>query len=158
MLEKDDDKAIVNVTNGDKKKHGTKITLNNVRDGIDTESLNKVTSDLQEIYRRFTDNNNTDYTKILNLILYFNGKQYDLNATGETHKILNAKEVDRQGNPTGQSDILWEKDIKFSYQKNTIKGYIAIRETGSYTKNPGLCFFRNNRLIVGLKTTPYMPL
>lgn len=128
----------------DKNYHYTIIELLNVNKMPRRKGLGKVKSHLASIYREFLRKG------ILKLIVDNTELQF-----GEP-KILTAKFQEKPYSPVGEP-IYWRKEIDFPVEENlSVKGFVAIRETGS-TSESGFALFRRGRVIEGSFDNGFRP-
>lgn len=133
----------VDIQETDVNNHYTVIELYQVSRMIKGRTKGKVKDHLASIYRDFIRKD------ILNVklddYLYF-----------ESPKILNTPYHVEPGKPDGEN-ILWKLDIDFDVDENlSVKGFSAIRETGS-TSEAGFALFRRGRVIEGSYDEGFRP-
>ena len=133
----------------------TEIILRNIRRPIDKEVFGSITKDLKELYQKFT----SQESPTLILKAFFDGEEHNLKYIN-TFEILNKpvyKIIQKKLHSIGENKE-WKVDINISFQGVPIKGFICLRDPGSYQDNPGLVMFRHNRVIQGLTSKKFMPL
>lgn len=143
-------------------KHGTEVCLKGLRPRrqFDKEKAESICQTLAEIYQKYTDTNNE--IGILKLSASIDGghpkkltyKPHEDNAilVSEVNKFVTRGGV-KKYYAIG-SEKRWYKDINFEYTyegvKVNVKGYIYILKEARYgSKNQGLIYFRNGRVIIG---------
>ncbi|MHC3137909.1 ATP-binding protein [Acinetobacter nosocomialis] len=139
----------------DEGKSGTKITLYNLRRQISKATFESIINDLEEIYQKFTRKE----APTLKLKAFFDLEEHDLSFSKE-YEVLNKpiyKKIKQKLYAIGD-DKQWKVNLSFSFEGVPIKGFICLRDPGSYTDNPGLVMFRYDRVIQGLSSKKFMPL
>ena len=139
----------------DKGQSGTKITLYNLRKQINKTIFTSIIKDLKEIYQKFTSG---DHPTLI-LKAFFDEEKHNLSFTRE-YEILNKpiyKKIKKKLYAIGD-DKEWKVEVSFSFEGVPIKGFICLRDPGSYPDNPGLVMFRHDRVIQGLSSKKFMPL
>jgi Histidine kinase-, DNA gyrase B-, and HSP90-like ATPase len=125
----------------DKNNHYTIIELLNVNKMPRRKGLGKVKSHLASIYREFIRKG------ILRLVVDNTDLQF------VEPNILTAPKYDE---PNGEK-IKWRKEIDFDLEEGlSVKGFVAIRETGS-TAEAGFALFRRGRVIEGSFDNGFRP-
>lgn len=128
----------------DKNAHYTVIELYEVRKMPRRKGLGKVKSHLTSIYREFLRNGILKL-KVDNIELKF-----------EEPKVLTAKFQEKPYVGVGEP-ILWKLSIDFPVEEGlSVKGFVAIRETGS-TAESGFALFRRGRVIEGSFDNGFRP-
>ena len=121
--------------------HYTEIVLSDVFTPLRTKTITKVREHLGSIYRVFLRSGV--------LQLWFNGSPVSY----EDPPILVARYFKE---PSGEA-CQWRKTIALDFgMGQTVKGFAALRETGS-TSEAGLALFRRDRLVQGSREDAYRP-
>lgn len=135
---------------------GTEIVLSGVRRDISLERYQTITDDITHIYQRFIYGDNPQVV----ITTSYNGspkKLFFIPFNPQT--LLSPKHVKKGANVIAEgADKIWRVPVNFQYIGENIHGFIEIKETGSYIKNPGLVMFRHNRVICGIPNKKYLPL
>lgn len=128
----------------DKNDHYTVIELYNVQKMPRRKGLGKVKSHLTSIYREFLRNGSLKL-KVDNVELNY-----------EEPKVLTAKFQEKPYFGVGEP-IQWKLPIDFPVEEGlSVKGFVAIRETGS-TAESGFALFRRGRVIEGSFDNGFRP-
>ncbi|MET7029797.1 ATP-binding protein [Sediminicola luteus] len=137
-------KEVLNLikTPKNKEEHYTELTLTKLSNNSPSNhQFDKIKRHLASIYRNFIRSGD--------LKLYINGELL----TYVDPEILMApyfKDLDGK-------DILWKKEIDFSFSKYSAKGFIGVLKTMSTNKLNGISLFRRGRVIVGSHDEKYRP-
>jgi len=137
-------------------KRGTKITLKNIRRDITEERYAEIVNNIENIYQRFISG---DAPRVI-IKSSYNESERILKFSPFESKTLHAPKHSKQGSTTyttGEAKD-WRVNVDIIFQGHPVKGFIEIKEVGSYPKNPGLVLFRYDRVICGLPSKKYIPL
>ena len=134
--------------------HGTKIKLIDTDRSIeDIDDARKLLLELKEIFLLFIRK------KEVKIRLFFDGEEVFCKEEGKYLHIpepLSAKRYNNKNQPEGEVTD-WHTKVSLNVGNKKAKGFVMIREKGSYKFNAGLRLFKNNRLIEGTNGKPYLP-
>lgn len=135
---------------------GTILTLKTLRKTVDFDKYNDICGTLKELYQRFT----TGDTPRLKLIASFDKTPTNLRyVEPKDRQVLSArayKTVAKVLYAIGPEKS-WTVPVSIIFNGHLVEGHISLLETGSYTTNPGIVLFRNERVISGTTKHPYIP-
>ena len=129
----------------DEKKHYTKITIIDcLRELADPNKQfeETVLPYLQETFYKFTN----VFIEIMHDGLVLQTTKAQLN---EPLTLIYPR-VDKNGEMLSNTPVEWKKKLDFTYDNKPVRGFILIREKGSY-HGPGIRLLRNQRVIYGTK-------
>lgn len=134
---------------------GTTITLTTLRRSVDFERFHQICGDLKDLYQRFTAGS----MPRLKLTAHYNGTPTSLQYEPGDRTVLDVpvfKTVDKKVYAIGQSHV-WSVPVDIIFAGARIEGFVQLLERGSYTDNPGLVMFRQDRVIQGTAHRPNLP-
>lgn len=135
---------------------GTTLSLTQLRRSVDAGKFQHICGELRELYQRFT----AGASPILKLTAHHNDTPVDLQYPPTDRAVLQApvyRTVGQKVYAVGTSRA-WTVPVDITFEGASVQGFICLLERGSYTTNPGLVMFRNDRVIKGTLTRPNLPI
>lgn len=140
----EEDKQVLGVTRNscEISQHYTEIELRGLSNNAPSSAqYHKIRKHLASIYRNFLRSGEVQIS--------FNGEELRY----ENPEILVAPYYKDKGGP----EITWKKEIKFSYGKYSVEGFVGILKSMSTSEHNGFSLFRRGRVIVGSHDEKYRP-
>jgi hypothetical protein len=137
------------------RRHGTTVTLCQLRRPIDYNKFDEICKVLRELYQRFTEGSSAR----MQLTAHYNDTPVSLQFEAGDRAVLEApiyKQVDKTCYAVGQKRT-WHVPVDMTFQGVNVQGYVCLLERGSYVDNPGLVMFRGERVIQGTAGNPNLP-